>query len=278
MRPKIKPVKMIIVNSCRILILTLIILISSMFSTDASAKQHLITVFAASSLLPALTAIIKIYPDKDMNVRAVYASSSTLAKQIAAGAPADIFISAHPQWVDYLENKDLLVERSRKNLLGNRLVVAVPVNNRDELINIENLSKLLDDGRLAVGNPAYVPVGMYAKNFLIQQGLWQKIKVKLARTSSTRAALALIERGEVPAGIVYKTDTVNRRAVKIIYEMPENSRIKIRYPVVRIKSNDKNKDRISIANFYKFLYSVDAAKIFIQYGFDVLLLQNFKKK
>jgi len=278
MRPKIKRAKMIIVTLCRILTLTLITLTFSMFSTNVSAKKHQITVFAASSLLPALTAIIKIYPDKDIKVRAVYASSSTLAKQIAAGAPADIFISAHPQWMDYIENKGVVIIGSRVNLLGNRLVVATPIKNQAKLVKIENLSTFLGAGRLAVGDPAHVPAGIYAKKILIQRGLWQKIKSKLARTSNSRAALALIERGEVSAGIVYKTDTVNRNRVKIIFEMAENSRIRIQYPAVRIKSINKNKDKASINNFYNFLYSVDAANIFIQYGFDALLFPNLKKK
>jgi len=235
------------------------------------AKSDGVTVFAASSLAPALNTIITNYnaaagQQKPVAIRAVYASSSTLAKQIAAGAPADIFFSAHPVWTDYLLRKNLLKIKSLKNLLSNRLVIAVPTDSKMKLENVSGLYNSLGNSRLAMGNPDHVPVGKYAKKVIENKGLWEKLKPKIAATSSARTALLLIERGEVGAGIVYKSDTVGRPGVKIIYRFSAPVMDKIVYPLSIIKNRDNHR----VEKFYRYLISVKAAKVFADFGFQPL--------
>lgn len=238
-------------------------------STLAHARD--ITVFAAASLTNAIETAAKTYEQQTGDkVRLSLASSSTLARQIAAGAPADIFISANNKWMDWLDDQQLIKPNSRYDLLGNRLVLIAPGDSRLVPITIDaatDLTSLIgSDDRIAVGDPDHVPAGIYAKQALVSLGQWETINPRLARADNVRAALALVERGEAPLGIVYQTDVGISEKVKIIGTFPENSHLAITYPVALIADQAE-------ANAIKFLLWLlgdDAGRIFADYGFEPL--------
>ncbi len=162
-----------------------------------------ITVFAAASTTNALTDISKLYEVAGHGkVTFSFASSSTLAKQIEQGAPADVFLSADLQWMDYLQEKDMLEPGTRADLLGNRVALIVPANSPVKSVNITpdlDLAALLGkDGLLSVGDPAHVPVGIYAKQALEHLKLWPQVEKRIAAAKDVRSGLALVERGESP--------------------------------------------------------------------------------
>jgi molybdate transport system substrate-binding protein len=230
------------------------------------ARADNLTVFAAASLKNAMDDVAAKWKDSGAGtVGASYASSSTLAKQIEQGAPADIFISADTQWMDYV-NKKSLVETPH-GLLGNRLVLIAA---RDNPLTLEikpgmKLAELLGGGRLAVGDPSNVPAGIYAKEALINLKLWDSVQSKLAPAADVRAALTLVSRGEAPLGIVYETDAKVDPKVRIVAVFPEDSHKPIVYPVAVVKSS-KNADA---AKFVAFLDGAAAKAIFVKYGFSV---------
>ena len=230
------------------------------------ARADNLTVFAAASLKNALDDIAAKWKDSGAGtVGASYASSSTLAKQIEQGAPADVFISADTQWMDYVDKKSL-VEKPH-DLLGNRLVL---ISAKDNPLTLEikpglKLAELLGDGRLAVGDPSNVPAGIYAKEALTKLKIWDAVQPKLAPAADVRAALTLVSRGEAPLGIVYETDAKVDPKVRIVAVFPEDSHKPIVYPVAVVKSS-KNPDA---AKFVAFLSSVPAKEIFVKYGFSV---------
>ena len=165
--------------------------------------------FAAASLTNALNEVGQAFEQKEKHtVRFSFASSSTLAKQIENGAPAHLFLSADLDWMDYLDQRKLIVDGSRVNLLGNRLVLIAPVSSplKVDLKPGIDLAGLLSGGLLATGDPDHVPVGKYARQALEKLGAWKGIEGRIARADSVRAALALVERAECPLGIVYATD------------------------------------------------------------------------
>ena len=173
----------------------------------AAAAPPSLMIYAASSLTNALEDLAPGFAAQSgARVRFSYAASSTLARQIEAGAEADVFISADPGWMDYLAVRTRIVSNTRANILGNTLVLVVPVDRTAtvELTTGFDLAGLLGRGRLATGDPAHVPVGKYARQALIALGAWSVAESKLVPTDSARAALALVERGEVPAAIVYQ--------------------------------------------------------------------------
>lgn len=197
-------------------------------------------------------------------VSASFAASSTLARQIERGAPADLYLSADTEWADYLQQRDLLVAESRGNLLGNRLVLIVPVSDT-RIVDLDDdfdLAGLLGDGRLAVGDPDHVPAGRYARRALETLGLWRGIQDRLARAGDVRAALALVQRGEASFGIVYETDAVAAEGVRIAGLFPPDSHPPIVYPVALVAGADP-----SAQKFLWFLKGPQAAKIFRRHGF-----------
>ncbi|MCH7313733.1 molybdate ABC transporter substrate-binding protein [Acinetobacter sp. ANC 3882] len=225
-----------------------------------------ITVYAAASLTNAVNELDTLYEQKNKTeVKTSYAGSSTLAKQIEAGAPADVFMSADVQWMDYLQNKQLVTPTDRINLLGNRLVVITPKDRPIQLKMDKNFdpAKAIQ-GKLCTGDTKSVPVGKYAKQALTSLGWWDKVESKLVETEDVRAALNFVARGECQVGIVYATDAAISKDVVVAGVFPENTHPPIIYPVGLTK---KNADSIK---FYKFLQSGQAKTVFKKYGFTVL--------
>lgn len=242
------------------------VLATSVFIQTHAFAGNTITVYAAASLTNAVNELETLYEQKNKTeVKTSFAGSSTLAKQIEAGAPADVFISADVQWMDYLQNKQLVVPADRINLLGNRLVVITP---KDRPIKLK-MDKSVDStkaiqGKLCTGDTKSVPVGKYAKQALTSLGWWEKLEPRLVETEDVRAALNFVARGECQVGIVYATDAAISKDVVVAGIFPENTHPPIIYPVGLIK---KNADSVK---FYKFLQSGQAKVVFKKYGFSVL--------
>jgi molybdate transport system substrate-binding protein len=193
-----------------------------------------ITVFAAASLTNALQdlgdAFIK---ETSIPVRFSFAASSALARQIENGAPADIFFSADLEWMDYLQSRNLIQRDTRHDVLGNRLVLIAP---SDSLVKLKiepnfALAAALGKGRLATGDPDSVPVGRYAREALTTLGVWSSVEGHLVRADSVRSALAFVDRGEAQLGIVYETDALIDKRVRVVDVFPASSHLPIKYPV-----------------------------------------------
>lgn len=234
---------------------------------QALADEGKITVFAAASLTNAMQDIATAYKkEKNVDVVSSFASSSTLARQIEAGAPADLFISADQKWMDYAVAKKSIDSASRHTLLGNSLVVVAPKSSEQKAFTIDsktNWTTLLNGGRLAVGDPDHVPAGIYAKEALQKLGAWETLSSKLAPTEDVRGALALVERSEAPLGIVYGSDAVASKGVRVVATFPEDSHKKVEYPIAMVDGH-KN---ATVSAFYDYLKGPQAAEIFKRYGF-----------
>jgi molybdate transport system substrate-binding protein len=232
----------------------------------AGAPPPDLIVLAASSLTDALNEIGPAFTAAThRGVKLSYAASSALARQIEAGAPADVFMSADTDWMDYLQTRNLIDTASRRNVLGNRLVLISPA---DSTVTIKirphfALAQLLGSGRLATGNPDSVPVGRYARIALTNLGVWSAVQDKVAPADNVRAALALVARGEAPLGIVYRTDALVEKKVRIVADFPASSHDPITYPVATTAHPQPG-----AADFVKFLQSRAARAIFAKYGFD----------
>lgn len=228
-----------------------------------------LTVFAAASLTDAMQDISGAWARTAGNAppRLSFGSSSTLARQIEQGAPANLFASADQRWMDYLAERNLLAPGTRRDLLGNRLALIVP---KDQARTVQvgpnlDLGALLGpDGRLATGDPAHVPVGLYAKQALTKLGLWDKVEPRLARAEDVRAALLLVERGEAPAGIVYATDAAASAKVAVAGTFPADSHDPITYPFAIIRDGDTPQARALMT----FLAGPEARAIFARRGFS----------
>jgi molybdate transport system substrate-binding protein len=242
-------------------------LVLGLAATPATAQELL--VFAAASLQDALGAAITEYQAQGGGeVSASYASSSTLARQIEAGAPADVYISANPQWMDYLDERDLIRAASRTDLLGNGLVLVAPL---DSDITVEigpgfDLLGALGGGRLAMGDPDHVPAGIYGKAALESLGVWDAVAPQVARADNVRAALALVARGEAPLGVVYRSDAVADDSVQVVGEFPPASFPEIVYPIA-IVAGSAHPEAVALIDM---LHSEAAAAIFERYGFAML--------
>lgn len=227
--------------------------------------QDRVLVFAAASMKNALDEVVAQAPVKAV---ASYASSSTLAKQISAGAPAQIFISADLAWMDYLEQRNAIRKDSRRNLLGNRLVLIAPAGSAVQT-KVEPgfpLARLLGSGRLALGDPGHVPAGKYAKAAIESLGAWNSVQGRLAPAENVRAALALVARGEAPLGVVYATDAAAESKVRVVAAFPEGSHPPIVYPVALTTRGAGPQ----AAAFLTFLGSPAARRIFEKHGFTPL--------
>ncbi|HEI8865909.1 molybdate ABC transporter substrate-binding protein [Serratia sp. AKBS12] len=243
-----------------------IVLASGMVMQASAADK--ITVFAAASLTNALQEITEQYQQgKNVQVVSSFASSSTLARQIEQGAPADLFISADQQWMDYAIDKGQMVADSRYTLLGNDLVLIAARGAKLDKVAITtqtDWTRLLDGGRLAVGDPDHVPAGIYAKEALQNLKAWPQLEPMLARANNVRSAMALVERQEAPLGIVYGSDAVASDKVKAIGVFPADSHKPVEYPMAMVKGHDTP----SVSAFYTYLKSPQAAAIFQRYGFS----------
>lgn len=247
--------------------LTLGVALAATFTGHALAENGKVTVFAAASLTNAMQDIAAQYnKEQKVDVVSSFASSSTLARQIEAGAPADIFISADQKWMDYAVDKKAIDTPSRKTLLGNSLVVVAPKVSPQGEIAINDKTdwlSLLKGGRLATGDPAHVPAGIYAKEALQKLGAWETLSPKLAPAEDVRNALALVERNEAPLGIVYGSDAVASKGVKVVGTFPESSHQKVEYPLAIVKGHNNP----TVSAFYDYLQGPQAAAIFKRYGF-----------
>lgn len=250
-------------------------LICSIFITPI-CKAESVTIFAAASLTESLDKIAATFQQQyAIKVIKVYAASSTLARQIARGAPADLFFSANQRWMLYLQERNKIQQNTLFNVLENSLVLVAPLNSSITAIKVNaqfDLAERLNEGRLALGNPDHVPVGIYAKQALVNLKLWDSVQSKLAMSSNTRAALAFVERGAAPLGIVYKTDAQASAKVKSVANIPTTSHEKILYPLALTKNESDNKPAAKA--FYAYLRSLEAANIFQQYGFTPLKNAN----
>jgi molybdate transport system substrate-binding protein len=235
----------------------------------SSARANDILVFAAASLKNGLDDAVALYEKEGgARVKVSYAASSALAKQIENGAPADIFISADLDWMDHLEKRKLIKPGTRRNLLGNRLVLVAPATSAVQVEIKPNLplAALLGDGRLAIADPDSVPAGKYAKAALEKLGVWSAVEGKLARAENVRAALFFVSRQEAPLGIVYATDAAADNGVKIVAAFPEGTVPPVVYPAALTAAGANP----AAAKFLDFLSSAEARPLFEHQGFTVL--------
>jgi molybdate transport system substrate-binding protein len=214
--------------------LTGIVLIGFLAAGGRAMAAEAVLVFAAASLKEALDANARAYEAKSGDRIVIsYAASSALAKQIEAGAPADLFISADLDWMNYLDQRRLIKSGTRQDLLRNRLVLIAPADGK-ATVNIAPgfpLARILGKGRLAMANPDAVPAGKYGKASLEALGVWKDVQSKVAAAENVRAALVLVSRGETPFGIVYRTDAAADPRVKVVGTFPENTHPPIIYPI-----------------------------------------------
>ena len=228
-------------------------------------KQELL-VFAAASLTNVLDEIGKAYTQQTQQpVKFSYAASSALARQLEAGASADVFFCADLEWMDYVQARNLIDRSTRRNVLGNRLVLVAPADSRIELKITPGfkLAEALGTGRLSTGDPESVPVGKYARSALTSLGVWNDVADKLVRADNVRSALAFIARGETPLGIVYETDAKVEKRVRVVDFFPADSHPPIVYPVAVTA-----KARPAARQFVEFLQSAPAQEAFKKYGFQ----------
>ena len=232
----------------------------------APAQAQPIVVFAAASLKNALDDVAALAVARPV---ISYGASSALARQIESGAPAQVFVSADLDWMDYLEKRKLLRDGTRRNLLGNRLVLIAPAGSRvqAEIKPGFPLAALLGAGRLATANPASVPAGKYTKAALEKLGVWDTVAGKLAPADNVRAALLLVARGEAPLGAVYATDAAIEAKVRVVAVFPAGSHPAIVYPAALTASAPSSG---AAAEFLSLLGSPRARKVFERYGFTPL--------
>ncbi|HEX4646697.1 MAG TPA: molybdate ABC transporter substrate-binding protein [Verrucomicrobiae bacterium] len=225
-----------------------------------------VTVFAAASLTESLKEIATAY-EKQSGDQIIFnfGASSTLARQIEEGAPADIFFSADEAKMDGLEKKDRILKETRKSRLSNSLVIVVAAEGGAD---VESPKDLATDKvkKLALAEPKSVPAGIYAKEYLQKQNLWPAVEGKVIPTENVRAALAAVEAGNVEAGIVYKTDAAISKKVKVAYEVPPKDNPDISYPMAVVK---EAKQPAAAKKLLEYLDSEDAAKVFEKSGFIV---------
>jgi len=229
-----------------------------------AARAGDLLVFAAASLKNALAEVDAGW--KESGVKTSFAASSALARQIEAGAPADIFIPADLDWMDYLDKKALVKAGTRGSLLGNAIVLVAPKSNR-AAATIADLPGLLGkDGRLAMADTNAVPAGKYGKAALQHLKLWDAVAGRIAQAENVRAALALVARGEAPLGIVYATDAAAEPLVRVADTFPAGSHPPIIYPAA-VLAGSKNP---AAAAYLAYLHGPDAAAIFARHGFTVI--------
>ena len=253
---------------CRILLtLGLLCLTVSGLLPAAQAQQPQILVFAAASLTEAVQELSTDYEKTaHVTVKTSFDSSSVLARQIEAGAQADVFFSADTEWMDYLQSRNLIRPGSRKNLLGNRLVLIAPAQSHIQLKISPHfpLAAALGNGRLATADPDSVPAGRYARSALTTLGVWDEIAPRLARAENVRVALLYVARGEAPLGIVYSSDALADKGVRVVDTFPADTHEPIVYPIALTKSA-----KSQAAGFVAYLSGPHGHDVFVKRGFTV---------
>jgi molybdate transport system substrate-binding protein len=254
-------------------------------AAPAEEAPATILVFAAASLAEPVVEISRAFATRGAQpgeaaparvaVRTSFAASSVLAKQIEAGAPADVFLSADTEWLDYLDERHLMRPGTRVNLLGNELVLIAPADSAVQLTLAPHvdLAGALAGGRLATGDPDSVPVGRYALAALMKLGTWDSVAPRLVRAENVRAALEYVARGEATLGIVYRTDALAEKRVRLVDVFPADSHPPIVYPVALTARASSQ-----AATFEAFLESDAARQIFVRYGFERLPLKTSRSE
>ncbi len=232
-----------------------------------AAAAPTLVVFAAASLTEALDAVDGAFTAQShVRVQASYAASSVLAKQIEAGAPADVFFSADRQWMDHAEQHGALRAGTRRDVLGNDLVLIAPADSALQLTIAPGFALVaaLGEGRLACADPDSVPAGLYARAALTKLGVWEAVQARLARAENVRAALAYVARGETPLGIVYATDAQAEKRVRVVGIFPEDTHPPIVYPAALTRTA-----RPQAQAYLEFLSGPVALEIFRRHGFTI---------
>jgi molybdate transport system substrate-binding protein len=244
---------------------------SGVFAADtpkAADTPRSITVFGAASLTNVLQELGDSYTkDSSVPVRFSFAASSTLARQIENGSPADIFFSADLEWMDYLQTRKLIQAASRRDIVGNQLVLIAPVDSKVTLKIQPHfaLAATLGKGHLATGDPDSVPVGRYAREALTNLGVWDEVAPRLVRADSVRSALAFVDRGEAMLGIVYSTDALIDEKVRVVDIFPAGSHMPIVYPAALTTAA-----RADAEKFLNFIRGPAGDLAFRHYGFTAL--------
>ena len=254
----------------RALGLCALLLAGSLHAQPKPTSAPPLTVFAAASLKDAMDEAGTAWQRRSgQDVRNAYAASSALARQIQQGAPADVFISADTDWMDWLQQRALIDAATRGDLLGNRLVLIAPADSAAKPLALRKGTHLLPllgkDGRIALAATASVPAGKYAKAALETLGMWTALQPRAAEAENVRAALLLVSRGEAPLGVVYASDAKADPGVRVLATFPASSHPPIVYPVARIAASRNPQ----AAAFVRWLGSKDAAAIFRRHGFIV---------
>jgi molybdate transport system substrate-binding protein len=238
--------------------------------TVSHARANSVLVFAAASAAPAIRAASASFTERTgTTVTVSGAATSTLAQQIVRGAPAQIFVSAHPRWINHLAERNLIDQVRQTTLLSNSMVL---IAHRDSSLNTLNpasrsiAAALGKDGRLAIGDPDHVPAGVYAKQALMTLGVWNSIAERLAPAGDVVTALTFVARGEAPLGIVYRTDVGLSDAVHIIGSFPPNSHEVVRYDIAPVRANTSD----TATALLRYLTSEAARPIFERFGFIFL--------
>lgn len=243
-------------------LLSLLLLLGLAAPIHARAEEVL--VFAAASLTDALTEAGGAFQAKTGHtVRFSFGASSDLARQLQAGAPADVFFSADLARMDELEKAGLVLARDRKSLLSNQLVVIVPAASA---LKVASARDLLGVKRLALADPAVVPAGVYARKWLEAEGVWEQLKANVIPTLDVRAARSAVETRAADAAIVYRTDASSSAKVRVALAVPKEKGPDIVYPVARLAKTKK----AAAGELFAFLCSPEAASIFSKHGFIVL--------
>lgn len=246
----------------RIFCTSLLLLAGQSHAADA------LKVFAAASLKESLDLIAAEWTrESDIRVSISFAASSVLARQIEAGAPADVFICADAEWMDYLQSRKLIAASTRIELVGNGLVLIAPAASQVPALALERsaLRTALGSGRLAIGEVDSVPAGRYARQALITLGLWEEVVGQLAQAENVRAAMAFVARSEAPLGIVYATDARAEPRVRVLARFPVSSHERIVYPAASTAAGASK----NAGSFLNYLKSPPARAIFEQAGFVV---------
>jgi len=250
---------------CGALLLSLGLAAAPTWAADNPAP---LTVFAAASLKESLDEVAVAYQKQTgQEVRVSYAASSALARQIEQGAPADVFVSADLDWMDYLQQRKLVDTPTRRNLLGNTLVLVAPATGNTKAVTLKHGADLLPrlgaKGRLALALTASVPAGKYAKASFTSLGVWDALAPRVAEAENVRAALMLVARGEAPLGVVYGSDAKAEPAVRVVATFPATSHPPIVYPVARLSAGTHPQ----AAAFTRWLAAPAATAIFRKHGF-----------
>ncbi|MGR5236047.1 molybdate ABC transporter substrate-binding protein [Vibrio alfacsensis] len=241
--------------------------LAAILSVSSAANATVgLKVYAASSMTNAIDEIAQDFEKKyNVSVTPVYGGSASIARQILSGAPADVIVLANTKWMNYLIESGKIKGDDVTNIARNSLVAVAPRSSKVALFDVSDAKAwkdILNGNRLALGNPATVPAGMYAKESLSHLGVWKSIERQVAPAKNVRLALTFVERGETPLGIVYKTDAHLSDKVKVIAEFANDTHADIVYPAAMVNNSTQS------AQFFQYLKSDDAKRVFAHYGFQ----------